>query len=278
MSLGNSIISCVGAPPTSWSVGGVCCLGGAGWTEACVSCIQVRIQLTVWTIEFSCYCIYLLAEEFKRRQWPIGYIDFWKTVPIRALTWHCHRPHRVRRIQCQYFSFRRSGDGHGMHQQKTFPSGRNTSVRVDALRQSRYRHPGGGLLSAQRQYHASHSISPSDRCFGTSLHRHCNAMGDAAKISPHVPNTLSSRSVERRWEDMMLHGRKDPCNCADQRNLRKSEWDQKLGKIECVFSLYDKMRWKWDAVYLPRGLPNIYSSSLIPPPLPLYLRTPTVAP
>jgi len=55
----------------------------------------------------------------------------------------------------------------------------------------------------------------------------------------------------------------------------KREWDQTLGKIECVFSLYDKMRWKWDAVYLPRGRPNIYSMSLIPPPLPLYLRTPT---
>jgi len=43
---------------------------------------------------------------------------------------------------------------------------------------------------------------------------------------------------------------KDPRNCADPRNLAKSEWDQKLGNIECVFSLYDKMKWKWDAVYL----------------------------
>jgi len=43
---------------------------------------------------------------------------------------------------------------------------------------------------------------------------------------------------------------KDPPNCADPRNLAKSEWDQKLGMIECVFSFYDKMRWKWDAVYL----------------------------
>jgi len=33
---------------------------------------------------------------------------------------------------------------------------------------------------------------------------------------------------------------KYPRNCADPRNLAKSEWDQKLGKIECVFSLYDK--------------------------------------
>jgi hypothetical protein len=66
---------------------------------------------------------------------------------------------------------------------------------------------------------------------------------------------------------MILHGREDPCNCVDQRNLGKSECDQKLGKIECVLS-----------VCLPRGLQNIYSASVIPPPGPLYLLTPTVAP
>jgi len=108
----------------------------------------------------------------------------------------------------------------------------------------------------------------------THLHRDCNAMGDAAKISPRVPSTLRSRSAGR-WDDMILHGREDPRNCMD---LRKSEWDQKFGKIECEFSLYDKRRWKWDDVYLLRGLPNIYSPSLCPPPLPLYLRTTAVAP
>jgi len=66
------------------------------------------------------------------------------------------------------------------------------------------------------------------------------AMGDAAKISPPVPSTLSSRSVGS-WEDMILPGSEDPRNCADPRNLGQSEWDQKLGKIECEFSLYDKM-------------------------------------
>jgi len=55
-----------------------------------------------------------------------------------------------------------------MHQQKTFPSGRNGSVRVDALRQSRQRHPGGRLLRARRQYNASRCISPSDRGFAVS--------------------------------------------------------------------------------------------------------------
>jgi len=43
---------------------------------------------------------------------------------------------------------------------------------------------------------------------GTRLHRDCNAIGDAAKISPHIPSTLSSRSVAR-WEDMILPSRED---------------------------------------------------------------------
>ena len=55
-----------------------------------------------------------------------------------------------------------------LHQQKIFPSGRNGSIRVDALRQSRQRHPSGGLLHARRQFNASRSISPSDRCFTVS--------------------------------------------------------------------------------------------------------------
>ena len=54
------------------------------------------------------------------------------------------------------------------HQLKTFPSGRNGSVRVDALRQSRQRHPGGRLLRARRQYDALRCISPSDRGFALS--------------------------------------------------------------------------------------------------------------
>ena len=103
---------------------------------------------------------------------------------------------------------------------------------------------------------------------GTRLHRDCNAMGDAATISPRVPSTLSSRRAGK-WEDMILPSREDPPYCVDPRNLGQSEWDQKLEKIECEFSLYDKRRWKWDDVYLLRGLQNIYSPSLCPPPLPL---------
>jgi len=55
-----------------------------------------------------------------------------------------------------------------VHQQKTFPSARSGSVRVDALRRSRRRHPGGRSLRAWPQYHASRCISPSDRCFSVS--------------------------------------------------------------------------------------------------------------
>jgi len=40
---------------------------------------------------------------------------------------------------------------------------------------------------------------------------------------------------------MILPGHEDPRDCVDSRNLGKSECDQTLGKIECVFSLYDKM-------------------------------------
>jgi len=39
---------------------------------------------------------------------------------------------------------------------------------------------------------------------GTRLHWDCNAMGDAARMSPRIPSTLSSRSVGKRWEDMIL--------------------------------------------------------------------------
>jgi len=56
------------------------------------------------------------------------------------------------------------------HQEKIFPSGWNDSVTVDAVRQSRQRHPGGGLLRARRQYHASRCISPSHRSFTVSSH------------------------------------------------------------------------------------------------------------
>ena len=80
-----------------------------------------------------------------------------------------------------------------------------------------------------------------------------------------------SRHVGIGREDIIRPSNEDP------RNLGLSEWDQQLGKMDYEFSLYDEMRWKWDNVYLLRGLPNKYSPSLCPPPWPLYLRTPAVA-
>jgi len=86
----------------------------------------------------------------------------------------------------------------------------------------------------------------------TRMHWDCNAMGDAAKMYPRVRSTLSSRGLGSRWVDIILTGYEDPRGCVDPWNLRTSEWDQKLRKRECVLSLYDNIRWKWYAFYLPR--------------------------
>ena len=82
------------------------------------------------------------------------------------------------------------------------------------------------------------------------------------------------RSLGRGWEDMIQPGYDDP------RSLRKSEWEQKMGMIECVIRCiirWYKMRWVvvQDVIYRPRSLLSIYSSSRCPSLLPLNLRTPT---
>jgi len=55
-----------------------------------------------------------------------------------------------------------------LHQQRTFPSGRNGSVRVDTLRQSHLTHHGGRLLCTRHHYHVLGCILPSDRRFAVS--------------------------------------------------------------------------------------------------------------
>jgi hypothetical protein len=77
---------------------------------------------------------------------------------------------KVVRLKCWDFGGKTGPDAKGrvVHQQKTFPSGRNGCVRVDMLCQSRQRHPGAGLLLAQRQYYVPLWTSPSDRCFAVS--------------------------------------------------------------------------------------------------------------
>jgi len=81
----------------------------------------------------------------------------------------------------------------------------------------------------------------------------------------------ASNSLGIRWVDRIPPGVEDP------QNLGQSEWDQMLGKIECVYSLSDKMRWKWHDVNLHQGLPNSYSPSFYPPQLALYPHTTAIA-
>jgi len=52
-----------------------------------------------------------------------------------------------------------------------------------------------------------------------------------------IQSQPGSRSVGWGWEDMILPSREDPHNGVDPRNHRKSEWYQKMGKIECVFGM-----------------------------------------
>jgi len=84
------------------------------------------------------------------------------------------------------------------HQQKTFPSGRNGSVRVDALRPSRQRHPGGGLLRARRQYHASCCTSPPDRSFAVASSDSARAFSDAPE------RTCSYGGAFRTLQDLTI--------------------------------------------------------------------------
>jgi len=105
------------------------------------------------------------------------------------------------------------------HQQKTFPSGRTGCVRVDALRQSRQRHPCGGLLRARQQYHASSCISPYDRhffllCRPPTLNKHSGVVANCDHTSEWVHCVYACIGIA-------MH--KDPRNCADPRNLSKSE-------------------------------------------------------
>jgi len=125
---------------------------------------------------------------------------------------------------------------------------------------------------------------------GTRMHRDSNEMGDAAKISPRVPSTLSSKSVGRRWEDMILPGPEDPCNGVDPRTDRVRP---KVGKDRvCIFVVWqDEMKMRCclstpgspeyilrvAGFHLRYPCISVHPPSLIPPPLPLHLHTPTIA-
>jgi len=78
---------------------------------------------------------------------------------------------------------------------------------------------------------------------------------------------------------MILLGHENPRNCVD---LGMSEWDQKLGKKECVFSFYDEIRWKWDEVKMRWGedeMMSIYPgvSRICTPRRSVHLRYPWIS-
>jgi len=55
---------------------------------------------------------------------------------------------------------------------------------------------------------------------------------------------FGSKSAGIGWEHIILPGDEDP------RNLGQKKWDQRFRKIEYVFALYNKIRWKWYDVYI----------------------------
>jgi len=70
-------------------------------------------------------------------------------------------------------------------------------------------------------------------------------MSEAAKISRHFPSPLRSRTIEGRWEDLVLPGRESPCNCVDPRSETKS-WKK--------LSVYFLCTTRWDE----NGMLSIY--------------------
>ena len=85
-----------------------------------------------------------------------------------------------------------------LHQQRMIPSGRNGSVRGDAVRQRRETNAGGGLLRARRQYHSSRCISPSDCRFAVS----------SRSVGLYKIHTLSLRSFDLTRS---FHNFVEPC-------------------------------------------------------------------
>jgi len=86
-------------------------------------------------------------------------------------------------VECSMVYSMQHGVEYAAHQQKTFVSERNGCFRLDALSQSRQRHPGGGLLCAKCQHHAWCCLSPSDRSFAPSSTDSARAFSDAPGIT-----------------------------------------------------------------------------------------------
>jgi len=73
-------------------------------------------------------------------------------------------------------------------------------------------------------------------------------------------NRVRRYDTTRCWESTQMRGP----------TTSRTERDQKLAKKACVFSLNDRMRWKWDDVYLVQGLPNILPGTLSTSVTPVY--------
>jgi len=110
---GNSIHSYVRRTPRSWASGGLYCLGGGGWIQACTAGIQEAIRLSTWMFESTRSCIYSLEEGFNRNQWASSFMGSRKSVAIWALCWRRDRPQRRFRMKRPDNPCRRSGHGHG---------------------------------------------------------------------------------------------------------------------------------------------------------------------
>jgi len=52
-----------------------------------------------------------------------------------------------------------------------------------------------------------------------------------------IKSQPGSRSIGWGWEDITLPSCEDPRNCVDPPIRGKREWDQQMGKIECVFPI-----------------------------------------
>jgi len=130
---------------------------------------------------------------------------------------------------------------HILHQQKTFLAGRNGSVRVDALRQSRQRHPGGGSLSARRPDHSSRYISPSDRRFtvssrsvGLLFWTNTLALWPTVTIRRNgfIGYTLASGLQCNRWRCKNLSSRSFYIKLEERRKVRRYDTTRPWGSTQ----------------------------------------------
>jgi len=111
-------------------------------------------------------------------------------------------------------------------------------------------------------------------------HKHSAVPPVAFQMELVRKSVSGSRSIWRGLTDMILPGREDP------KNPKNSEWDQKLGKIECV--IHCMIRWckmRWVAIYpwvsriytLHCSVHHCYPCLSVRPNRPFHLRHPCIS-